>query len=345
MKKPIYLFVIFLLSCGQQYEYSDNSLNTNTTFIKNSQKIDLSNIQSYLDENTYLSLEVCDFFRFQHSKEFKKPLKGEFEKTADYEKRISEERLKPKYSKKWGDRIIRESYSTGSTKEQNEKNITYNADTEEVYINLKQENFMRSKVGWSTNDYVASRDNQYCRSGYGDQILGVDIQTERFQVPMPWHAIGIGNFLLTKEMSPEEAKRLKYEETYPGSRKYNEFKIYIGFEDISNIFEKTYKTSSSLYQQQKTGSKYQYTSGIDVDANLAYFFVYSTKLDSVIYSYMSPNYSKSGLVNDINFVNFLRKIPPIVKECCSEDLLIRMYIQDWDDGIRAKYPEDSIYID
>ena len=66
---------------------------------------------------------------------------------------------------------------------------------------------MRSKVGWSTNDYVASRDNQYCRSGYGDQILGVDIQTERFQVPMPWHAIGIGNFLLTKEMSLDDAAK------------------------------------------------------------------------------------------------------------------------------------------
>ena len=106
---------------------------------------------------------------------------------------------------------------------ENEKNITYNADTEEVYINLKQENFMRSKVGWSTNDYVASRDNQYCRSGYGDQILGVDIQTERFQVPMPWHAIGIGNFLLTKEVSLNYTENkferkevsLNYKETLP----------------------------------------------------------------------------------------------------------------------------------
>ena len=343
MKKSVYLLVIFLIGCNQQYEYSNNALNTVTTIEKNSQNITLSNIQSYLDENTYLSLEVCDFFRFQRSKEFKKPIKGEFEKTSDYEKRVSEERLKPKYSKKWGDRIIRESYSTGGgySKAENEKNITYNADTGEVSIDLKQVGYMRSKVGWSTNDYVAERDLGYCDSGYGDQILGVDIQTEEFQVPIPWAAIGIGGFQLTKEMPPEQVKLLKYEEIYPGSRTYNEFKIYLGFEDIANIFETTYKTSTSIYQRQQTGLNYQYTSAIDIDAKLAYFFVYSTKLDSLIYTYMSPNYSTSGLVNDINFAKFLKNSPPIVKEDHKEEELILMYVKNWDDGFRTKYPGDG----
>ena len=56
---------------------------------------------------------------------------------------------------------------------------------------------------------------------------------------------------------------------------------------------------------------------------------------------MSPNYSTSGLVNDINFAKFLKNSPPIVKEDHKEEELILMYIKNWDDGFRTKYPGDS----
>ena len=145
--------------------------------------------------------------------------------------------------------------------------------------------------------------------------------------------IGIGgdfwvpNFTLEKKYAVEDVKKLKYECC-------NEFITYLGFENISNINKELY----SAYSQTKKTKVY--FRAIETRADIAYFFVFSTKLNEFIHTYMSKKYADNGLLNDINFARFLFDKDPISQEDYSEQDLIQMYTELWDDGYRTTNHND-----
>ena len=165
----------------------------------------------------------------------------------------------------------------------------------------------------------------------GEWFLAIDVDLSRLGLSNYSEKITdftVPDFTLEKKYSVEDVKKLKYEEVY------NEFITYLGFENISNINKEPFCFYPPTTQDQLPQPK-QCFSAIETSADIAYFFVFSTKLNEFIHTYMSKNYADEGLLNDINFARFVFNKDSIFQEDYSEQDLIRMYIELWDDGYRT----------
>ena len=305
-------------------------------------------IEYFYKTNPNTSYSICDFNKFEGQKDLYKNLRqGEFEKTADFQERVA--KMKDEYDSKWTG-IIRHKYSSDGLR-RHENDIKYNPDTEITTINIDP-GFRASSVWYKSNDYViehggcGSSSNGYY--GFGEWILAFDVDLSRlglsnYKTKHSYNNYSVLELAVEKNYTVEDVKKLKYEEVYKniyGTSIYNEFITYLGFENISNTNKENYCRESSIYEENKTGRSKQCFRTIETNADIAYFFVFSTKLNEFIHTYMSKNYADEGLLNDINFARFLFNKNPISQEEYTELDLIQMYIELWDDGYRASYHND-----
>jgi len=351
--KMKYLFLIILLAgCDSRDEYlkkldDERRLSMSEDNIYEPQLKTVNEIEYFYKTNPNTSYSICDFNKFEGQKDLYKNLRqGEFEKTADFQERVA--KMKDEYDSKWTG-IIRHKYLSGSLRNR-EDDIKYNPDSEITTININPR-YGASRDWYKSNDYViehgdcGSSSNGYY--GFGEWILAFDVDLSRlglsnYRKKLSYDNHSVLELSVEKKYTVEDVKKLKYEEIYNryGTSYYNEFITYLGFENISNINKETYCRASSTYEKNKTGRSKQCFRAIETNADIAYFFVFSTKLNEFIHTYMSKNYADKGLLNDINFARFLLNKNPLSQEEYSEQDLIRMYIEVWDDGYRTSYHDD-----
>ena len=347
-----------LTGCDNYNENNSNTISTTKRTISYEPKLrSVNEIEYFYKVNPNTSHSICDFNQIEGQKDLHKNLtQGEFEKTVDFQERVA--KMKDQFGSKWTG-IIRHKYTTSGQRSR-EDGIKYNPDTEITTININPR-FVDNWIHWyQSNDYVIKHDScGYSSDGYygsgkygmGEWFLAIDVDLSRLGLSNYSEKITdftVPDFTLEKKYSVEDVKKLKYEEVY------NEFITYLGFENISNINKEPFcfyppttqdqlsqlitnqdQLSQFITNQDQLPQPKQCFSAIETSADIAYFFVFSTKLNEFIHTYMSKNYADEGLLNDINFARFVFNKDSIFQEDYSEQDLIRMYIELWDDGYRT----------